>query len=669
MGATIKDVAAQAGVSIATVSHVINKTRYVSPDLVKKVLEAIEKTGYKAKIAKKESRINVGKNSVIAFLVPSISGTVYSQLVSFLWQYLLEKGFLLSVYFTGEDREQEKRILSGLMTDKRIAGIILAPVSNNAADYKKLLSQDVPLVCLERSMDREDVDSVLSENVEAIYMGTSHLIKSGHESIAILLDEHQHTTAGERLSGYRKALEEHNIKYQDHLVVEVDISNEESCQKAIQKFYSQNKPTAFIAGGNRLTLTLLKTLQIMGLDCPKDISVVGFGDDEWCELTAPPLTTLKQNTEQMAILAAERIISKIEGKKAAPQEFRVPVSLSIRKSTQMIGRGPFGEKAFDPEELALSEEEIERLRASNYKVGISFHYCGTAWARLHERGIRNTLEKFGIAVVSVTDAHFNPLLQVTQLEGLRMQKPDAIIAIPTDDRITAHKFKEISRETKLIFISHVPEGFSKDEYSSCVSVNERENGNNAGILIGEYFKKHNSAKVGFISHGAQFYGTHLRDMVAEQVVRENYPNIEVVAVDYFYQIEHAYDICKEMMFRNPEINGLYISWERPALEAIRALKELGREDVSIFTFDLDLEIAKYMAQGKFVKGMSTQRPYEQGAAVALATAKALLGQEGYKYIGVPPYVVQPKNLLRAWHDIMDESAPEALKKYILNEKI
>lgn len=669
MGATIKDVAEQAGVSIATVSHVINKTRYVSPDLVKKVLEAIEKTGYKAKIAKKESRINVGKNSVIAFLVPSISGTVYSQLVSFLWQYLLEKGFLLSVYFTGEDREQEKRILSGLMTDKRIAGIILAPVSNNAADYKKLLSQDVPLVCLERSMDREDVDSVLSENVEAIYMGTSHLIKSGHESIAILLDEHQHTTAGERLSGYRKALEEHNIKYQDHLVVEVDISNEESCQKAIQKFYSQNKPTAFIAGGNRLTLTLLKTLQIMGLDCPKDISIVGFGDDEWCELTAPPLTTLKQNTEQMAILAAERIISKIEGKKAAPQEFRVPVSLSIRKSTQMIGRGPFGEKAFDPEELALSEEEIERLRASNYKVGISFHYCGTAWARLHERGIRNTLEKFGIAVVSVTDAHFNPLLQVTQLEGLRMQKPDAIIAIPTDDRITAHKFKEISRETKLIFISHVPEGFSKDEYSSCVSVNERENGNNAGILIGEYFKKHNSAKVGFISHGAQFYGTHLRDMVAEQVVRENYPNIEVVAVDYFYQIEHAYDICKEMMFRNPEINGLYISWERPALEAIRALKELGREDVSIFTFDLDLEIAKYMAQGKFVKGMSTQRPYEQGAAVALATAKALLGQEGYKYIGVPPYVVQPKNLLRAWHDIMDESAPEALKKYILNEKI
>lgn len=664
MKVTIKHVAEQSGVSIATVSHVINKTRYVSPDLVQKVMDAIDKIGYKSKTMEKESQIHVGKNSVIAFLAPNIDNTVYSKLATTISNNVLEKGYLLSVYFTGDDINQEKRILRELTTDKRIAGIIFVPVSSNEADYAKFFLYDIPFVCLERGIKSKEVDCILSENVNAIYMATSHLIKSGHENIAILLEKRQLIAEEELLLGYIHALEDHKIRYQNELVVEVDFDQEEFCEKVIKNIFKQNKPTALIAGGNRLTLTLMKILHNIGVECPKDVSVIGFGDDDFWEITVPQLTTVKQNIEQMGSLAAERIICKIEKKKITHKEIRVPANLSIRKSTQMIGRGPFGEKAFAPEELSLSEEEAQRLRIADYKVGIAFHYSGTAWARLHENGIRDTLEKFDIKVVSVTDAHFDPLLQVTQLEGLRMQKPDAIIGIPADDKITAQKFKELSKETKLVFISHVPEGFEKEEYSSCVSVNERESGNNAAILMGEYFKKYNSVKVGFIGHGAPFYGTHLRDMVAEQMVRENYLNIDVVAVNYFYQIENAYNICKEMILRCPEIQGLYVSWDRPALEVIRALKDLGREDVSIFTFDLDLEIATYLTQGEFVKGLSTQRPYEQGVAVALATAKALLGDDRYKYIGVMPYLVQSKNLLRAWKDIMHESAPESLKRNI-----
>lgn len=664
MKVTIKDVAEQSGVSIATVSHVINKTRYVSPDLVQKVIDAIDKIGYKSRTIEKESQIHVGKNSVIAFLAPNIDNTVYSKLATTISNNVLEKGYLLSVYFTGDDINQERHILRELTTDKRIAGIIFVPVSSNEADYAKFFSYDIPFVCLERGIKSKEVDCILSENVNAIYMATSHLIKSGHENIAILLEKRQLIAEEELLLGYRHALEDHKIRYQDELVVEVDFDQEEFCEKVIKNVFKQNKLTALIAGGNRLTLALMKILHNIGVECPKDVSVIGFGDDDLWEITVPQLTTVKQNIEQMGSLAAERIICKIEEKTITHKETRVPANLAIRKSTQMIGRGPFGEKAFAPEELSLSEEEAQRLRIADYKVGIAFHYSGTAWARLHENGIRDTLEKFDIKVVSVTDAHFDPLLQVTQLEGLRMQKPDAIIGIPADDKITAQKFKELSKETKLIFISHVPEGFEKEEYSSCVSVNERESGNNAAILMGEYFKKYNRVKVGFIGHGAPFYGTHLRDMVAEQMVRENYSNIDVVAVNYFYQIENAYNICKEMILRCPEIQGLYVSWDRPALEVIRALKDLGREDISIFTFDLDLEIATYLARGEFVKGLSTQRPYEQGAAVALATAKALLGDDRYKYIGVMPYLVQSKNLLRAWNDIMHESAPESLKRNI-----
>jgi ribose transport system substrate-binding protein len=242
-----------------------------------------------------------------------------------------------------------------------------------------------------------------------------------------------------------------------------------------------------------------------------------------------------------------------------------------------------------------------------------------------------------------------------------MQKPDIIIAIPSDDVATAAKFKELAKEVKLIFISNVPLGMETNEYASCVSINEREGGYNAGVLLGEFFKNRDNVHIGFISHGASFHGTHLRDGTAEQVIRENYPNIDIVSVKYFYKIERAYDVCREMLEEHPEVEGLYVSWDVPALRAITALKELHREDIAIFTCDLDVEIGTYLAKGEMVRGLVAQRPYVQGTAVGLAAAKALLGEKRYKYIGVSPYVVQKSELLKAWEDIFHAPIPKEWK--------
>jgi ribose transport system substrate-binding protein len=117
-----------------------------------------------------------------------------------------------------------------------------------------------------------------------------------------------------------------------------------------------------------------------------------------------------------------------------------------------------------------------------------------------------------------------------------------------------------------------------------------------------------------------------------------------------------------LVLDHPEIQGLYVTWERPALEAIRALKELGREDIVIATTDLDMEIANYLSMGKMVIGLSSQRPYEQGVVVALATAKALLNKTEYKCIGVSPYTVLRKNLSKAWNDIIKTPIPDHLAR-------
>jgi len=185
---------------------------------------------------------------------------------------------------------------------------------------------------------------------------------------------------------------------------------------------------------------------------------------------------------------------------------------------------------------------------------------------------------------------------------------------------------------------------------------KKKNGSNTGRMIGEHFKGRKSVKVALLNHGAIFYGTRARDSAVEQVLKENYKNIEIVLTRRFGKIENAYQVCKEMVKAHPEIQALYVSWDQPALHAIRALRELEREDIAVFTTDLDTGIAHAMEDG-IVRGLSTQRPYEQGQASALAAAKSLVSDTVPKYVGVRPYTVEAKELKRAWKEIFHDTLP------------
>ena len=656
MGITIKDIAREANVSVATVSHVINKTRYVSPELVERVETIMEQSGYSEKIQNKVDKIRTGKSSEIALLVPNFDGAIFSQLASVISTALLEKNYVLSTYLTDDNIKKEKHILHSLLANKRIVGFIIIPVSTDPKHYRKLLALNKPVVFLDRAIPELNVCSILSENVRAMQHGTEHLIKCGHESIGLLLDCHNHSTTLERLEGYRQALDMHGIGHHDAHIVRVSLDTKSA--NIFDRFEQNGMPTAFIAGNNELTLKLLKDMEEIGLECPRDISIMGFGDSKWGELLHPPLTALQQDPGKMGQLAAEKIIAIIDGGTCTPTTNKVPVNLIIRKSTQIIGAGPFGERTASPEQIIVTDEEIEALRAGHYKVAMSFHYSGDTWTRLHEQAIRHRLNMYGIKLLTVTDSYLDPKLQITQLEGLIMQKPDAIISVPSDDEITAEKFKEISALTKLILIDNMPNSFTSDDYAAWISVNERENGRNVGKIVRDHFKEQENVKIGMLTHGVPFLATRQRDSAVEQLIRDYCPNIEIVAKRDFYYIENAYSVCLELLREYPDLHGLYISWDRPALEAIRALEDMQREDIIVATADLDTEIASYLAKGKYVIGLSAQRPYEQGLVVADATAKALLGKTQHKCIVIPPTIVLPKNLKKAWMDVMREPRPD-----------
>lgn len=186
---TIKDIADMAGVSIATVSHVINRTRYVSPDLVEKIENIIIETGYHKKIEEKERRLKVGRQSEIVAVIPNVESTIYRDMVGYLKKYVSIQGYQFYIAITDNDIKEEAQVLEGLIQNKKTAGIIHVPVSDVAADYKKLIESGIPFVCMERNILGDGIDSVEFRDREAIFKGTDYLLECGHKNILFLSDD------------------------------------------------------------------------------------------------------------------------------------------------------------------------------------------------------------------------------------------------------------------------------------------------------------------------------------------------------------------------------------------------------------------------------------------------------------------------------------------------
>jgi ribose transport system substrate-binding protein len=162
MGVTIKEIAELSGVSAATVSHIINKTRYVSPELERRVRLVMDQTGYSAKLIEKESNLAVGKESTIAFVVPDLSIPFYASLAGKIGSLLLKEGYVMSAYSSNDDPIVEKHILRDISTNMRVGGVILASDSDNLSGYAKMLNR-IPFISINREIKDPGAVCVVSE--------------------------------------------------------------------------------------------------------------------------------------------------------------------------------------------------------------------------------------------------------------------------------------------------------------------------------------------------------------------------------------------------------------------------------------------------------------------------------------------------------------------------
>ncbi|OZT77517.1 MULTISPECIES: LacI family DNA-binding transcriptional regulator [Salinicoccus] len=328
MKVTMKDIAKEAGVSVATVSHVINGTKNITEPKRSKVLEIIEKYHYVPNSTAKNLRTQSTKTA--AMVVSSFTDSFVNGMIYGVEQKAREMGYSLLLVNTNEDEEYEKKSIN-LLYSKMVDGIILSPTSNDI-NYLNDFTESMPIVLVNRyNPVVKNAPRVTGDNFRVGYDATSHLIQHGHRNIGVIYAVPNVSTTEGRLAGYRQALEENGIMYdEEHL--ELGYATVEGGAKAAETLLKKEKDiTALFIQNDLMTIGVISKLKELGLKIPENIALIGFGDSPSAAITAPPITNMVLPPQQIGAKAFESLSKLINGETHV-ENIELPASMVVRKS-------------------------------------------------------------------------------------------------------------------------------------------------------------------------------------------------------------------------------------------------------------------------------------------------------------------------------------------------
>jgi LacI family transcriptional regulator len=335
----MSDVARAAGVSVSTVSHVINGTRAVEPATVQRVNEAIHRIGYRHNRLASALARGVGTQSV-GVALSAQSNPYLADLVMPIEAALSRHGSLMLLGETHEDAPMEYHLVNALL-DRRVDGIILAPSPGAGEQTLPMLAKaGLPVVLLDRLVDAGHFDQVGSDNVEPMAGIVDHLARHGHTRIALVAGMAGLATSAERQEGYLRGMRRNGLDVAPELIVEGGSSATEAGRAMEQLWSRRPHATAVIAANNYMTVGVLKWLRQARLVVPRDVALAGFDDFEWSDLIDPPLTAVAQNWTTIGQRAIDLLTERIAAPDRPFRTERILASLMVRQSCGCPGEEP-----------------------------------------------------------------------------------------------------------------------------------------------------------------------------------------------------------------------------------------------------------------------------------------------------------------------------------------
>jgi len=327
---THKDVAERAGVSVATVSYVLNNgPRPVAPETRLKVEDAVAELGYYPNELARSLRLQ--QSSTIGLILPNVMNPVFGEIAHQLESVCTQEGFLVLLCNSDRQHDREERFIQ-MLRAKQVDGVVITPHSEPLSLIKPLVQARIPIVVLEH--DLPGVHCIAIDELQGGHIATQHLIKLGHRRIALLRRTPTSALSTQRFVGYQQALAAAGLPLDPQLVIECASGQAAGAQAIQQLLTLSNPPTAVFTHNDVLAMGALHAIHSAGLAVPDDISVVGYDDITSAAYFVPPLTTVQSPKAEMGVLAGQTILQLVRHTGEQPPLTRVlPVELVVRSST------------------------------------------------------------------------------------------------------------------------------------------------------------------------------------------------------------------------------------------------------------------------------------------------------------------------------------------------
>lgn len=329
----MRDIAARAAVSTATVSHVINQTAYVSPMLRERVVKAIRELNYQPNAVARS--LKTKKSKTVGMIIPDITNPFFPAVVRGAEDVLLHEGYTLILGNSDGDRRKEELYYRTFQT-KRVDGILLiVSPSSHPPEYLRHHSPDaLPIVYVDRFHRGLRGDVVIADNAGGSYQAVCHLLACGHRRVGIITGPLELVNARMRLEGYKRALSEHRLRLEEELIRPGRFDVQSGYEQTIKLLKLAKPPTAVFVSNALMTMGCLRALGESGVRCPQELALVSFDDLEWFALSRPGITAVTQPAYELGATAAELLVKRISGKLCGPPYRKVlTTKLMVRESS------------------------------------------------------------------------------------------------------------------------------------------------------------------------------------------------------------------------------------------------------------------------------------------------------------------------------------------------
>jgi LacI family transcriptional regulator len=328
---THKDVAARAGVSVATVSYVINNgPRRVADETRERVEEAIAALGYYPSEVARALRLQ--QSSTVGLVIPNSANPFYAEIARELERACTEEGLLVLLCNSDRDPQREKRFVH-MLRAKQVDGVVITPHGDAKALLQPLLAAHIPVVVLEHAVP--GVHCIAIDDLNGGRIATQHLIDLCHRRIGVIRHE---TTAlsAQRQEGYRMALAAAGIPYCPELVITSGAMQADGYTAMQDLLALPQRPTAVFTHNDITALGAMRAIYDAGLRVPEDVSIVGYDDITAAAYLAPPLTTVRSPKTEMGVQAARTLLQLVAEPELPAQMVTLPVELIVRASTTVL---------------------------------------------------------------------------------------------------------------------------------------------------------------------------------------------------------------------------------------------------------------------------------------------------------------------------------------------